>query len=440
MSDGSPSALRRLAAGTTLILLALFTAVAFALVFVNLPELFVSWIGMAVTIIAFSRTLGSSSAGRIVWRIVMAAGVVVAVGALAMLTISSPWALATALVALGGMAIFGTYALAPQQHTTVRLAADRPVLFVNPKSGGGRATKASLVEIARNRGIEVHVLGPRDDLTEMARTAIADGADAVGAAGGDGSLGYVAAAAIEASIPFICIPAGTRNHFARDLGLDRSDVVGALDAFEGEIRMIDYATLNGRVYLNVASMGVYAKTVSDPGYRDAKLETARETLKALQESGEHFDLRFSDNDGRRHESADLIMVSSGRYKISGALFDIGKRPDLATGQLGVIVLEISQAADAIELATLSAAGLIDRYHGWSQWETSTFSVDSGSQVAVGMDGESVMVDPPLRFEIHPGEFTVAVPRGTPFGPRVSPLGTTGSIASLWRTLVGQEPS
>ncbi len=213
----------------------------------------------------------------------------------------------------------------------------------------------------------MQILERGDDLTEMARDVIAGGADAVGVAGGDGSLGYVAQATIEAGIPFICVAAGTRNHFARDLGLDRSDLIGAIDAFNGEVRMIDHATVNGRVFLNVVSMGIYAETVSDPAYRDAKIETARRTLESLAQSGATYDLRHTDRDGRRHDSADLIMVSCGPYQIKGALIDIGKRPRLDSGVLGILTLSAPDPVAAIEAATLSVVGAIDRYEGWSQW-------------------------------------------------------------------------
>ena len=98
----------------------------------------------------------------------------------------------------------------------------RPVLFVNPRSGGGRAAQAELVERARERGIDALVLGPHQDLAALVDEAVADGADALGVAGGDGSLAVVAAAARAHGLPFVCVPAGTRNHFALDLGVDRA--------------------------------------------------------------------------------------------------------------------------------------------------------------------------------------------------------------------------
>ena len=107
----------------------------------------------------------------------------------------------------------------------------RPVLFLNPKSGGGKAARAGLADRARERGIDVIVLRPDDDLKGLVGKAVDGGADALGVAGGDGSLAVVAAASLAHGLPFVCVPAGTRNHFALDLGIDRQDLVGSLNAF-----------------------------------------------------------------------------------------------------------------------------------------------------------------------------------------------------------------
>ena len=153
-----------------------------------------------------------------------------------------------------------------------------PVLFVNPKSGGGKAARAGLAERARERGIDVIVLRPDDDLAALVDDAVARGADALGVAGGDGSLAVVAAAALAHGLPFVCVPAGTRNHFALDVGVDRGDLVGSLDAFtDGVERRIDVAEVNGRLFLNNVSLGIYGDAVRQPAYRDAKARTLLET-------------------------------------------------------------------------------------------------------------------------------------------------------------------
>ena len=131
-----------------------------------------------------------------------------------------------------------------------------PVLIVNPRSGGGKATRFELVEQCRARGIEPIVFEAGHDLTELATAAVRSGADALGMAGGDGSQAAVAAVAAEHDLSYVCIPAGTRNHFAIDLGIDRTDVVGALDAFvDGVERRIDRGRVNGRAFVNNVAMG-----------------------------------------------------------------------------------------------------------------------------------------------------------------------------------------
>ena len=125
------------------------------------------------------------------------------------------------------------------------------------------------------------VLRPGQHLAELVDEAVAGGADALGVAGGDGSLGVVATAAQAHGLPFVCVPAGTRNHFALDLGLDRGDPVRALDAFtNGTERRIDIGQVNGRLFLNNVSLGLYGDAVQQPAYRDAKLRTLLATARA----------------------------------------------------------------------------------------------------------------------------------------------------------------
>ena len=174
-------------------------------------------------------------------------------------------------------------------------APQRPVLFFNPKSGGGKAERFSVAAEARARGIEPIELGPQWDLEQLVRDAVADGADGLAMAGGDGSQAVVAAIAAELDLPYACVPAGTRNHFALDLGVDRDDVVGALDAFvDGGERRVDLAEVNGRVFVNNVSLGLYADAVQRSGYRDAKLRTILDTVpEVLGPDGSGLDLRWT---------------------------------------------------------------------------------------------------------------------------------------------------
>ncbi len=211
----------------------------------------------------------------------------VVVGAGALLLAAAVVVVATGeRVGLGliAVALFVFSVALARRAFTVRVALPaaerptRPIVIWNPRSGGGKALSANLAEEARARGIEPIELKPGDDLIVLVRGAVAGGADALAAAGGDGTQALVASIAAEHDLPFACIPAGTRNHFALDLGVDRDDVVGALDAFvSGRERRIDLAEVNGRVFVNNVSLGLYAEAVQRQGYRDAKLRTILET-------------------------------------------------------------------------------------------------------------------------------------------------------------------
>ena len=149
-----------------------------------------------------------------------------------------------------------------RRHARPADPARKGVLIINPKSGGGKAERFNLPEEARKRGVVPLLLESGDNLCELADRAVTQGADVIGMAGGDGSQALVARVAMQRDVAHICVPAGTRNHFALDLGLDRDDVVGALDAFtDGVERRIDLASLNERVFVNNASLGVYARVV-----------------------------------------------------------------------------------------------------------------------------------------------------------------------------------
>jgi diacylglycerol kinase family enzyme len=304
-------------------------------------------------------------------------------------------------------------------------APRRPVLIMNPKSGGGKVEKWNLVEESRKRGIEPVVLGPGDDLEQLARDAVARGADVIGMAGGDGSQALVSGIAIEHDLPFVCVPAGTRNHLALDLGVDRNDVVGSLDAFAGGYeRRIDVARCAGRVFVNNVSLGVYARIVQSDAYRDDKLGTTAEMIPELLGPGsEGFDLEFSGPEGNEHERADLMLISNNRYQLD-RLGGFGSRVRMDTGKLGIVVLRVRTAADVAELMAAQTAGTVSRYRGWREWEAETFEVHSASSIEAGVDGEALRFDSPLRFEIVPAALRVRV---APHHPGYSPAAVADSV-------------
>lgn len=284
-----------------------------------------------------------------------------------------------------------------------------PVLIINPRSGGGKAERFHLADECRPRGIEALVFQPGDDLRAIATAAIAARADAIGVAGGDGSQAVVAEIASAHDIPYVCVPAGTRNHFANDLGVDRSDVVGALDAFaHGYERRIDLARLNGRVFVNNASLGVYAKIVQSERYRDAKLETvARQLPELLPPRGGVFDLRFTAPDGAQWVGAHLVLVSNNPYQPPRPMAR-GTREGIDSGLLGVIAIRVLTPRQLAEIGATETTGALPRFPGSLDFTTPTFTVDSTGPVDVALDGEALVVEQPLRFESLPSALRVRV--------------------------------
>ena len=273
---------------------------------------------------------------------------------------------------------------------------DRPVLFVNPKSGGGRASRARIAERARERGIEVVELAPGQDLRALVDEAVASGADALAMAGGDGSLGIVAAAAEAHELPFVCVPTGTRNHFARDLGVDPDDPAAALDAFsDGVEGRIDVGTVNGRLFLNCVSLGVYGEAIRQAAYRDAKLRTLLETAHAVLGPGDEVpELRLVDDLGAEHRRPAVVLVSNNPYALAPPTRR-GARPKLDGGRLGVIVID----------APAGAAPPPGR-----AWSATSLEVGAPAPVHAGLDGEAVELAPPLEFAIRPATLRVRTPR------------------------------
>ena len=263
------------------------------------------------------------------------------------------------------------------------------VLFVNPGSGKGGPTVEELTSAARALDVRVHVLEEGDDLAELARQV---DEEVLGMAGGDGSLGAVAQVAIERDLPFVCIPWGTRNHFALDVGLDADDPLAALAAFrEGVERRIDVGRVAEQVFLNNVSLGVYALLV----HRRERRRQRGETLARLRA------LLISLKDRRRTERfvvagqplrASVVLVANNEYRLD--LFSIGERDRLDEGTLAVY----------------AAHGL--RRLRWTERKKTSVRIETRSTPArVAIDGEPALLDSPLELRVEPRALRLLVPAG-----------------------------
>jgi diacylglycerol kinase family enzyme len=287
-----------------------------------------------------------------------------------------------------------------------------PFLIMNPRSGGGKVTRFGLQDKAQALGAQVALLeGPGTvDVAALARQAVADGADLLGVAGGDGTQALVAGIAAEHHLPFLVISAGTRNHFALDLGLDREDPAACLDALtDGEELRVDLGLIGDRTFVNNASFGAYAEVVRSPAYRDDKRGTTLQMLPDLLNG--HQGARLSAQAGdTRIDGLQALLVSNDPYEM-GDVAGLGRRARLDTGTLGVVAVRVNSA--------WQAAGLARRGHGTglTVLTADEVIVDADTpQIPAGIDGETVMVPAPVRCTIRPQALRVVVPRERPGVP------------------------
>jgi diacylglycerol kinase family enzyme len=287
----------------------------------------------------------------------------------------------------------------------------RPFLIMNPRSGGGKVARFKLKEKAESLGAQVAMLeGPQIvDVAALARQAVADGADLLGVAGGDGTQALVAGIAAAHDLPFLCISAGTRNHFALDLGLDREDPSTCLEALtDGVERRIDLGRIGDRTFVNNASFGVYAEIVRSPAYRDDKRGTTLDMLPDLLQ-GDGNAHRLSAHAGSADiEGPKALLISNNPYE-TGDIAGLGRRERLDSGVLGVVAVSVDNAAQAIGLVRRG------RGRGLAMLSAGEVTVDAGQQreIPVGIDGETIMMPTPVRCSIEPQALRVVLPRTRP---------------------------
>ncbi|WP_446447276.1 diacylglycerol/lipid kinase family protein [Streptomyces chartreusis] len=385
----------------------------------SLGLLVVGLAGLAVTAAALWWTLsrrGLVRALAAVLALLTPGAVLLAYSAVGLL-----WAVLSALALWAVAALIGRSALAADAgHTKERTRSTpppkAPFLIMNPRSGGGKVGRFDLVAKARARGAEVVVLDPAhpQDVEELARRAVAEGADLLGVAGGDGTQALVAGVAAGHGLPFMVISAGTRNHFAMDLGLDRDDPSKCLDALTDGIELrVDLGRIGERVFVNTASFGAYATVVQSPAYRDDKVRTVLRELPDLLTH--HTGPRLTVRAGQvAIDAPQGVLISNNPYGLGDAA-GLGRRPRLDSGALGVLGVSVDNAAQAAGLLRgQQARGLI------SLAAEEVVVRSDAPDVPVGVDGEALLLPAPVVCRVMPGALRVRVPRDRPGVPDAKP--------------------
>ncbi|MFF7770599.1 diacylglycerol/lipid kinase family protein [Streptomyces massasporeus] len=338
------------------------------------------------------------------------------------------WAACLSL-ALWALALATARSALPSGRTaseqTATKAPRHPWVLMNPRSGGGKVGRFDLVDRARAAGCRVTLLDGDQDVTELARQAVADGADLLAVAGGDGTQALVAEVAARQDLPFLVIPAGTRNHFALDLGLDRDDPAAALEALDEGVELrIDLGYAADRVFVNNASFGTYAFVVTDPAYRDAKARTTLRTLPGLL-TGEDAPRLRARADRTHIDGLQALLVSNNPYGRAVDAANPGRRGRLDSGLLGVVCVRVGNAAQAARLVRGPGSG-----GGLIRLRAETVVVEADTDtLPAGIDGEHVVLPSPVVCRIAPGALRVRVPLRRSRAPR------SGDGATDWPSVV-----
>jgi diacylglycerol kinase family enzyme len=304
--------------------------------------------------------------------------------------------------------------------------ASHPYLIMNPRSGGGKVGKFDLVHKAESLGAEVFLMsGPGPvDVAEVARQAVARGADLLGVAGGDGTQALVAGIAAEHGIPFVVITAGTRNHFALDLGLDREDPAACLGALSDGVELrVDLGVIGGQTFVNNASFGAYAEVVESPAYRDEKLNTTLNMLPDLLQG--HRGARLvARAGGVEIRAPQALLVANNPYG-TGDIAGLSRRARLDRGILGVVGVKVDSAREAVSLIRGAHAP------GLSVLMVKEIEVTADAErIPVGIDGEAVSLPTPVRCTIRPRALRVWVPRAHPGIPAPRPVVNWSALRDL----------
>ncbi|MFF7070792.1 diacylglycerol/lipid kinase family protein [Streptomyces pseudovenezuelae] len=319
-------------------------------------------------------------------------------------------------------------AMAPPRAVAERAEAPHdPWIVMNPRSGGGKVERFGLVAKARAAGARVVLLDGHQDVVALARQAVAEGADLLAVAGGDGTQALVAEVAARHDVPFVVIPAGTRNHFALDLGLDRDDPAAALEALTDGLELrVDLGFAADRVFVNNASFGTYASVVADPAYRDAKLHTTLRSLPGLLTGEDAPGLRIRAGP-TRIGALQALLVSNNPYLRAVDSARPGRRERLDSGQLGVLGVRVSNTAQAARLVRGARSGAVMRLRA----DEVVVDADT-ADIAVGIDGEHVVLPTPVVCRTAPGALRVHVPRHRPGKPLTGAPADWPRVARLAR--------
>ena len=272
-----------------------------------------------------------------------------------------------------------------------------------------------IVEAFRAAGIDADVrLTDSDDIFEaLKEAASAPGLDAVVAGGGDGTLSCAAGHLAGTGRPLGILPLGTLNHLARDAGIPVGIEEAAKTVAARRIREIDVAEVNGRVFVNNSSVGLYPDMVMLREQEQERLGRSkrRAMLSASLASLRHF---------RRHRlwisapgleapiRTPLLFIGNNRYQVN--LFGLGQRERLDEGELCLYAIRAKSRLHLFWAGVRGIFGKLDQQRDFITAYVTEAEIGSDRPtLTLSADGETVRMETPLRYRIRPKALKLIVP-------------------------------
>jgi diacylglycerol kinase family enzyme len=294
------------------------------------------------------------------------------------------------------------------------------IVLVNRGSGSVSSVADATSKIADSfaaRGLRPEIIALYGkDINAAAKEAVAGQEDIIVAGGGDGTISSVAAAVAGSSKILGVLPLGTLNHFAKDLGIP-TDPEGAVRTIvERNVTTVDVAEVNGRVFLNNSSIGIYPHVVHRRDVERARLRIGKwpAFLWAAFSLARRFpflDLHIEVEGKALRRQTAFLFVGNNPYEITG--FRIGKRSRMNTGFLGLYLAHRIGRWGLVRLALRALFGRLDQEKDFEAYRVKEACIEIPRRLGlVAADGEVRWMEAPLRYRSHPGALRVIVPKNS----------------------------
>lgn len=294
----------------------------------------------------------------------------------------------------------------------------RVAVIVNAGAGLGYddAWTASLHDKFAGAGLDARITlaDSGERMIEAARAAVADGVDIVAAGGGDGTMNAVASVLVGTPVAFGVLPLGTLNHFAKDLNIPLTLDEAIANIASGRRQPVDVGEVNGRIFLNNSSLGLYPDIVRDREKQQRRLGRGKwlafswACLAALHRYP-FLSLRLEVNDDAHARRTPFVFIGNNEYTMQG--LTIGERTRLDGGRLSLYMAQRPTRLGLVRLACHALVGQLAQARDFDVVLAADLTIHARRKlVRVATDGEVTLMAPPLNYRSRPGALTVIVPR------------------------------